>query len=112
MNGFHEYDTPQSTDGTIVGVRRGSTGTVEVTVEFRRSGRTVAWDADAPSLLAFAEAQGLKPDFSCRSGVCSTCTTRLLAGEVRYFEAPLDPPEAGTALICCSKPKSSVVLDL
>ncbi len=81
-------------------------------VEFRRSGRRALWTENSHSLLDLAEAQGLRPDFSCRSGVCGTCKTRVLAGNVRYFEEPLDPVEPGHALICCAQPKGSVVLDL
>lgn len=81
-------------------------------VEFRHTGRTVAWDTQAASLLDFAEEQGLNPDFSCRAGVCGTCRTALIAGEIEYLEDPLDPPGAGEVLICCAKPKGPIVLDL
>ncbi|MCB1882859.1 MAG: 2Fe-2S iron-sulfur cluster binding domain-containing protein [Geminicoccaceae bacterium] len=81
-------------------------------VEFRRSGIQASWTDKAPSLLDFAESQGLTPEFSCRAGICSTCKTRLLSGEVEYFEEPLDPPAEGEVLICCSRPKGPVVLDL
>jgi ferredoxin-NADP reductase/ferredoxin len=83
-----------------------------ISVEFRKSGRKLPWNPEAKSLLAFAEDFGLKPDFSCRAGVCSTCKTRILAGKVAYFEEPLDPPGDGEVLICCSKPVTAVVLDL
>ena len=81
-------------------------------VEFRKSGRTVPWDPRVQSLLALAEQAGLAPDFSCRAGICSTCRTALISGNVEYFEAPLDPPERGHVLICCSRPSGNVVLDL
>ncbi|RWD98794.1 2Fe-2S iron-sulfur cluster-binding protein [Mesorhizobium sp.] len=83
-----------------------------MTVEFRKSGRTAVWDSTAESLLAFAEDRGLSPDFSCRAGTCGTCKSRLVSGEVAYFEEPLDEPPAGEVLLCCSKPRGSVVLDL
>jgi ferredoxin-NADP reductase len=82
------------------------------TVEFRKSGKTVAWDAGEDSLLSLAEANGLKPEFSCRSGVCNTCRTPLLSGEIAYTSEPLDPPEAGEVLLCCAQPKGNVVLDI
>lgn len=81
-------------------------------VEFRKSGVTAVWDANAESLLAFAEDQGFAPQFSCRAGICGTCKSHLVAGEVAYFEEPLDELAAGEVLLCCSKPQGSVVLDL
>lgn len=81
------------------------------TVEFRKSGRSVVWE-DSPSLLDFAEMQGLTPDFSCRAGICGSCKTPLLAGEVTYFQEPLDAPEAGSVLLCSCQPKGPIVLDL
>jgi ferredoxin len=66
-------------------------------VTFKKSGRSVDWTQSSYSLLEFAEEQGLSPAFSCR---------------VDYFEEPLDEPEAGEALLCCSKPLTDVVLDL
>ena len=49
---------------------------------------------------------------SCREGICNTCVTRLTEGSVEYTLDPLDPPPAGKALICCSRPVGRVVLDL
>ena len=83
-----------------------------VTVEFRKSGLTAVWDEAAGSLLDFAEAQGLSPDFSCRAGICSTCKSRLVDGEVAYFEDPLDELAADEVLLCCSKPQGPVVIDI
>ncbi len=81
-------------------------------IEFRKTGRSATWNESAESLLSFAEDQGLSPEFSCRAGVCGTCSVALLEGEVDYFEEPLDDPGAGRVLICCSRPKGAVVLDL
>ena len=83
-----------------------------ITVEFRKSGLVAEWDSAAQSLLSFAEDQGLKPDFSCRAGICGTCTSRIISGEVDYFEDPLEDPAQGELLLCCSRPKSAIVLDL
>lgn len=84
----------------------------DITVEFRKSGFSAVWNPDAFSLLEFAEDNGLEPLFSCRSGLCGTCITKIMAGKVAYFEEPLDEPLDGEVLICCSKPESDVVLDL
>lgn len=80
-------------------------------VVFARSGVTVAWSG-AGSILELAEAAGLDPAFVCRSGVCNSCICDLKEGTVDYTSEPLDPPAAGKALICCSRPKGRVVLDL
>lgn len=81
-------------------------------VEFARSGKTAAWIDDAESLLELAELSDLNPNYSCRNGVCGTCKCDLLQGEVEYFQEPLEEPEPGKVLICCSKPLSNVVLGL
>lgn len=83
-----------------------------ITVEFRRSGIVAEWNASAQSLLAFAEDQGLTPDFSCRAGICGTCTSRVISGDVNYFEDPLEDVAQGELLLCCSRPKTAIVLDL
>ena len=83
-----------------------------ITVEFRKSGIVAAWDGAAQSLLSFAEDQGLSPEFSCRAGICGTCTSRMLSGEVSYFEDPLEELAQGELLLCCTRPKTAIVLDL
>ena len=83
-----------------------------ITVEFRKSGITAAWNDAAQSLLSFAEDHGLKPDFSCRAGICGTCTSKIVSGDVTYFEDPLEELAPGELLLCCSRPKTPVVLDL
>jgi ferredoxin-NADP reductase len=81
-------------------------------ITFARSGKAADWNNFKGSLLEFAEAQGLNPDFSCRAGVCSTCKCGLKRGTVAYIDEPLDPPEAGQVLICVSRPTGDVELDI
>ena len=50
--------------------------------------------------------------WSCRTGVCRSCESGLLDGEVDYAPEPLEPPAAGRALLCCSRPRGQVTLDL
>ena len=98
---------PQPVTAPVAAIAEGA-----ITVEFRKSGLTVVWDAAADSLLAFAEDQGLKPDFSCRAGICGTCVSKIVSGEVSYFEDPLEDLNQGELLLCCSRPKTAIVLDL
>lgn len=81
-------------------------------VTFRKSNTSAAWDGSAGSLLELAENAGLNPEFVCRSGICNACKCGLVSGEVEYFEEPLVHPEAGQVLICCSRPKGAVILDI
>jgi len=81
-------------------------------VSFARSGLTLPWNAKYQSLLELAEACDVPVRWSCRTGVCHTCETALIAGDVDYDPEPLDPPAQGDALICCCRPRGEVVLDL
>jgi uncharacterized protein len=82
-------------------------------VTFSRSQRTVQWQGEQESLLDFAEAQGLSPDFSCRAGLCGTCACRLLEGEVSYVVPPTAAVAPGSVLVCIARPKTArLSLDL
>jgi len=74
-------------------------------VHFARSDVEAVWTPDRGTLLELAEAAGLRPDFSCRSGVCQTCAVRVLAGKPEYDEPPAAVPE-GQALICSAYPRA------
>jgi ferredoxin-NADP reductase/MOSC domain-containing protein YiiM len=80
-------------------------------VSFARSGLTVRWDARFPSLLDLAEACAVPVGFGCRTGTCHTCESSLLDGAVSYTSPPLQAPPAGRVLVCCSTPRTDVVLD-
>ena len=81
-------------------------------VEFTRSNLSVRWSDDFASLLELAEACDVPVRWSCRTGVCHTCETTLIAGDLGYNPAPVEPAADGSALICCSQPRDEVVLDL
>src|SRR5438093_11027693 len=82
------------------------------TIEFARSNLTVRWSGDYTSLLELAEACDVPVRWSCRTGVCQTCETQLIAGSVDYSPDPAEPPGDGSAFICCAQPHDDVVLDL
>jgi ferredoxin-NADP reductase/MOSC domain-containing protein YiiM len=81
-------------------------------VSFARSGLNVHWGSSFQSLLELAEACDVPTRWSCRTGVCHTCESGLVAGTVAYRPDPIDPPAAGNVLICCSQPRGDVVIDL
>jgi ferredoxin-NADP reductase len=81
-------------------------------ITFARSGLTTRWSSEHGTLLELADACDVRTRWSCRTGVCHTCITPILAGDVSYAPAPLELPGTGQALICCARPSTDVVLDL
>jgi ferredoxin-NADP reductase/MOSC domain-containing protein YiiM len=81
-------------------------------VSFARSNLTVHWHPKYPSLLELAEDCDVPVRWSCRTGVCHRCESGLVDGAVDYQPDPLECPAEGNLLICCSRPRSDVVIDL
>ena len=81
-------------------------------IAFARSDLTVPWSSDYASLLELSEACDVPVRWSCRTGVCHTCETALIAGDVDYNPDPVEAPAQGSVLICCSQPRDDIVLDL
>jgi ferredoxin-NADP reductase/MOSC domain-containing protein YiiM len=81
-------------------------------VTFARSGIATRFGPGWRSVLELADACDVPTRWSCRSGVCHTCRTPLLSGEVGYAPDPLEAPTAGQVLICCAQPGTDLVLDL
>jgi ferredoxin-NADP reductase/ferredoxin len=82
------------------------------TVEFARSNLAIPWSDDYANLLDLAEACDVPVRWSCRTGVCHTCQTTVISGDVGYSPEPVEPAANGSALICCARPHDDVVLDL
>jgi hypothetical protein len=40
------------------------------------------------------------------------CESALIEGAVDYLPEPLDPPATGNVLICCSRPRGDLEIDL
>ncbi len=81
-------------------------------VSFARSGLSVRWGPAFGNLLELAEACDVPVRWSCRTGVCHTCETALVAGSVGYQPDPIDAAADGNVLICCARPEGDVVIDL
>ncbi|MFD7087958.1 MOSC domain-containing protein [Streptomyces sp. NPDC059896] len=81
-------------------------------VTFARSGLSTHWSDQYATLLELAEGCDIPTRWSCRTGVCHTCTTPLLTGQVQYTTQPLEDPDPGEVLPCCSVPTTDVLLDL
>jgi ferredoxin-NADP reductase len=81
-------------------------------VEFRDHGVTITCAADT-TILDAATAAGLTLPSSCAQGLCGTCKSTLLAGEVdMQHNGGIRPREvaAGKVLLCCSRPKSDLIV--
>jgi ring-1,2-phenylacetyl-CoA epoxidase subunit PaaE len=79
--------------------------TVTVTMDGRR--RSFPMSPSDPSVLDAAERAGLELPFSCRSGICATCRTRITAGAaVMTHNIALERWEidAGFVLCCQARP--------
>jgi ferredoxin len=83
--------------------------------------QTIEVPADS-YILETAEAQGMELPYSCRQGVCSTCTVKtILQGRGYANEGEVDQSEGsylsedqiaqGYVLICISHPKSNCVFE-
>jgi ferredoxin-NADP reductase/MOSC domain-containing protein YiiM/ferredoxin len=81
-------------------------------VTFARSGIATPFDGDRHSILDLADACDVPTRWSCRTGVCHTCVTPLLSGDISYQPDPLEAPADGQVLICCSRPTTDIVLDM
>jgi ferredoxin len=81
-------------------------------VTFARSALSVRWSDDYQSVLELAEACDVPTQWSCRTGVCHTCATAVLAGATAYTTPPLEPPGPGEVLICSAQPTDDLTIDL
>jgi ferredoxin-NADP reductase/MOSC domain-containing protein YiiM/ferredoxin len=82
------------------------------TIAFARSDLTIPWSTDYGTLLELAESCDVPVRWACRTGVCHTCETTLIAGNVDYSPDPVEPPTGGSVFICCAQPRGDIVLDL
>ena len=82
-------------------------------VEFSRSRKTLDCDGSM-SILAAAGAAGMRLPFSCTKGVCGTCKSKLISGQVAMNHAGgirQREIDQGQILMCCSTPLSDLLID-
>jgi len=65
-------------------------------------------------ILETAEEQGMTLPYSCRQGVCSTCTVKMIEGKVDQSEGSYLSEEQiakGYVLICIAHPQANCVFE-
>lgn len=83
-----------------------------VRVELRTSGRSLEL-ASGQALLPALEAQGIKPAYGCRMGICNTCACAKLEGTTQDLNNGEFSAERSTALrLCVNRPVTDLILDL
>ncbi|MGD9904318.1 MAG: 2Fe-2S iron-sulfur cluster-binding protein [Vicinamibacterales bacterium] len=82
-------------------------------VRERRSAASAPASA-GQTLLDVADAHGLSIPSLCRAGVCGTCRTRVVEGEVECDGGVLDAEDraAGYVLACVASPRSDCVIEV
>ena len=76
----------------------------EAIIEFTRSKVKQAWTQGDGTLLEFAEAHGLLPEYGCRSGQCASCKVKLKSGKVSYTQPLKTLVGNDEVLLCCAMP--------
>jgi ferredoxin-NADP reductase len=79
----------------------------------RRSARSVP-ATSGQTLLEAAETNGMEIPSLCRAGVCGTCRTKVIEGDVSCDGGILDADDraAGYVLACVASPRSNCVIEV
>jgi len=98
--------------GGARGERSAGAGLAEVTILMDGRRRAFSMRMDDETVLEAAARAGIELPFSCRAGVCSTCRTKVIRGEVQMAQnyALEDwELEQGYVLACQSRAKSAAL---
>lgn len=84
-------------------------------IVLERTCKTFDVPADA-TILEVLELEGIAVPSSCQQGVCGTCETKVLGGEIDHRDMVLTAYEKSSGqsmMICCSRARgASITLDL
>lgn len=80
-------------------------------VMFAQLSRTALWASAETTLLELADSVGIEIPASCRQGVCGTCLTRILDGQVIHIRKPGRPLDKDQCLPCIAVPSARLLLD-
>ncbi len=89
-----------------------TTSDQRVNIELTQSKRTISVPVGQPLLNAL-EAEGFKPVFGCRRGICNTCVCIKKTGTSEHVLTKDQDHETGSSLrICVNSARSDLVLNL
>jgi tetrachlorobenzoquinone reductase len=84
-------------------------------VELARSGMTLSV-SPSESIADVLDAHGIFVPTSCREGICGSCETRVVAGEIDHRDSILSETErqcGGTMMVCVSRARGgTITLDI
>ncbi|PCI28549.1 MAG: hypothetical protein COB67_06110 [SAR324 cluster bacterium] len=83
-------------------------------IYFKKTG-VEAENIEGKSILEIAALKGVKMQSLCKKGLCGTCKTKMLSGEVEMknpFALFKNEKEEGIILTCIAHAKGDVVLDV
>ncbi|MBB3998092.1 hybrid-cluster NAD(P)-dependent oxidoreductase [Aureimonas pseudogalii] len=106
LSGAEQAEVAEATDDMAPAVRT-------FRIEFAKTRRVVDCPEDL-SILEAAKRAGMRLPSSCTKGLCGTCKSKKVSGEVAMtHQGGIRQREidAGQILICCSKPLSDVVIE-
>lgn len=110
---FEAPPTPPAEAEAAPSPRADAGDTPRFTVRLQRSGEQFECAGDE-SVLKGSQRAGLRWPYSCSNGVCGTCRTRKVSGEVQMQQGGgLRPREVaqGWFLPCCSQPLSDLEIE-
>jgi len=109
---FEKFEAATSAATSLANETSRAVSGEPVCLKLRKRGKVVAV-AQGQSILDAIESAGEELPSFCRAGVCGTCKTRLVDGDVEgEFEAIGDEDRAnGFVLACVARPVTSCVLD-
>ena len=80
-------------------------------VSFARTNKNLLWTGEEPSLLEFAESNGVVLDSGCRAGNCGQCLTGVRSGKCSHLKSPGVPVGEKQCLTCIAIPEDDLVLE-
>ena len=108
-----DFTKAAAADGNLPGAPSAQAETSAHSIELRRSARTISCDAGT-SILRAAALAGITLLSSCGEGVCGTCKSTLISGNVEMDHRGgirRREIDQNRILLCCSTPTTDIVVD-